>query len=194
MYLEFKPNGSKLCKMAYSPTGKQKTLSFGPYPLTTLAKARERRDEAKTLLLDGIDPMVHARELEAERQTEFGNFFADIAAELLDKNRKEGPAEVTLRKKAWLVGLANKDLAYKPIALIAPKVTHRAAIVERDEYAALKLMAILYPRPGELWLSAWPEWDLEKRIWTIPAERTKMRREHGKRLPGLAVEILTDLR
>ena len=110
MYREVKPNGSKLWKMAYSHGGKQKTLSIGPYPLTTLAKARQRRDAAKTLLLDGIDPMVHAREVEAERQAEFGNFFADIAAELLDKNRKEVLAEATLSKKACLVGLANKDL------------------------------------------------------------------------------------
>lgn len=61
-------------------------------------------------------------------------------------------------------------------------------------HAALKLMAILYPRPCELRLSTWKEWDLEKRVWTIPAERAKMRREHKKPLPGLAVDILTDLR
>ena len=265
MYLEVRPNGSKLWKMGYSFAGKQKTLSFGPYPGTTLAKARDLREEAKTRLRDGIDPMVHAREVEAERQAEYGNLFSEIAAELLEKNRREGLAEVTLFKKRWLIGLANADIGAKPIArikpvdvlvplkrveadgnyesarrlravisqvfryaiataraeidptvglrgaLIAPKVTHRAAIVERDAYsalirtiwsypgapetkAALKLMAILYPRPGELRLSTWPEWDLDKRVWMIPAERTKMRREHRKPLPGLAVEILTDLK
>lgn len=46
MDLEVKPNGSKLWKMAYSFDGKQKTLSFGPYPVTPLAKARELREEA----------------------------------------------------------------------------------------------------------------------------------------------------
>ena len=96
-------------------------------------------------------------------------------------------------------------------ALVAPTVTHRAAITDWKGFAgliralwdyegtpetraALKLMAILYPRPGELRQAEWSELDLEKGIWTIPAKRTKMRREHRKPLPGLAVEILHDLR
>jgi hypothetical protein len=31
----------------------------------------------------------------------------------------------------------------------------------------LQLMAILFPRPGELRMAEWPEFDLEKAIWTI---------------------------
>lgn len=95
-------------------------------------------------------------------------------------------------------------------ALITPKVTHRPAIVERDKFAGLiraiwtydgaietkaglQLMALLYPRPGELRLSKWNEYDLKKRVWTIPAERTKMRREHKKPLSSAAVDILSRL-
>lgn len=95
-------------------------------------------------------------------------------------------------------------------ALITPKVVHRAAIIDWQrlaglirtiwEYegsyetrAALKLMAFLYPRPAELRLASWDEFDLRKGIWTIPAERTKMRREHKKPLPNDAIKILRDL-
>ncbi|WP_421981244.1 tyrosine-type recombinase/integrase [Roseibium sp.] len=95
-------------------------------------------------------------------------------------------------------------------ALTAPQVTHRAAITDWQhlaglvrciwEYegsyetrAALKLMALLYPRPGELRQAEWSEFNLEEATWTIPAQRTKMRREHKKPLPGAAVEILQDL-
>ncbi len=95
-------------------------------------------------------------------------------------------------------------------ALTAPKVNHRAAITDWQrlaglirciwEYegsyetrAALKLMALLYPRPGELRLAEWTEFDLAKASWTIPAPRTKMRREHKKPLPDAAVQILQDL-
>ncbi|MFN3249004.1 tyrosine-type recombinase/integrase [Roseibium album] len=95
-------------------------------------------------------------------------------------------------------------------ALTAPKVEHRAAITDWQrlaglvrciwEYegsyetrAALKLMALLYPRPGELRLAEWSEFDLEKAIWTIPAPRTKMRREHRKPLSDAAVDIIRDL-
>jgi hypothetical protein len=59
--------------------------------------------------------------------------------------------------------------------------------------AALKLMALLYTRPGELRLALWDEFDLEKATWTLPASRTKMRREHVKPLPAMAVEILRQL-
>ena len=55
-------------------------------------------------------------------------------------------------------------------------------------------MALLYPRPGELRQAGWNEFDLEQRVWTIPATRSKMRREHRKPLPAPAVAILTELR
>jgi len=60
--------------------------------------------------------------------------------------------------------------------------------------AALKLMALLYTRPGELRLALWDEFDLEAATWTIPASRTKMRREHVKHLAPMAIQILQDLR
>jgi integrase len=95
-------------------------------------------------------------------------------------------------------------------ALVSPKVTHRAAITNWKAFAgllraighyegtietraALKLMALLYPRPSELRQAEWAEFDLDKAVWTIPAARTKMRRIHKKPLPALAIEILRDL-
>ncbi|MBA5777030.1 tyrosine-type recombinase/integrase [Stappia sp. F7233] len=95
-------------------------------------------------------------------------------------------------------------------ALTTPKVTHRVAITDWQrlaglvrtiwEYegaletrAALKLMALLYPRPGELRQANWEEFELDKGVWTIPATRTKMRKEHRKPLPVAAVDILRDL-
>jgi len=120
MYLEVKPNGSKLWLMAYSFAGKQKTLACGIYPETSLAEARERRSEAKSVLRGGIDPIEHAREVAAQRQAEFGNPFSDIAKELLEKNRREGLAETTLSKKAWLIAIANRDIGDKPIARLKP--------------------------------------------------------------------------
>jgi integrase len=95
-------------------------------------------------------------------------------------------------------------------ALIAPTVTHRAAIITSKEFgallravdgftgqmttkAALQLMALLFPRPGELRLAEWPEFDLDAAEWLIPAKRTKMRRPHRVPLPRQAVDILKAL-
>ena len=63
-----------------------------------------------------------------------------------------------------------------------------------EAQAALKLLALLYPRPGELRLSHWSEFDFDDRIWTIPADRTKTRKLHTKPLPGPAIEIPSCLR
>ncbi|HEV7339956.1 MAG TPA: integrase arm-type DNA-binding domain-containing protein [Bosea sp. (in: a-proteobacteria)] len=59
---------------------------------------------------------------------------------------------------------------------------------------ALRLMALLFPRPGELRLAAWSEFDLEQAIWTIPAGRMKMRKPHAAPLPTQAITILNELR
>lgn len=95
-------------------------------------------------------------------------------------------------------------------ALTAPTVTPRAAVTDpkvfggllraidgyggqKTTQAALKLMALLFPRPGELRAAQWPEFNLEEAVWTIPAERTKMRRAHRVPLPPQAVDILKGL-
>ena len=55
LYLLVKATG-KYWRMNYRFAGKQKTLAIGVYPAVTLAKARQRRDKARELLADGIDP------------------------------------------------------------------------------------------------------------------------------------------
>ena len=95
-------------------------------------------------------------------------------------------------------------------ALTAPTVTPRAAVTDPKAFggllraidgysgqkttlAALKLMALLFPRPGELRAAQWAEFNLEEAVWTIPAERTKMRRAHRVPLSSQAVSLLRDL-
>ncbi len=92
-------------------------------------------------------------------------------------------------------------------ALSAPQVKHRAAITDPKELGALlraidgfkgqaatvgalKLLPLVFTRPGELRLAEWSEFDLDAAIWTVPANRTKMRREHQVPLPRQALEIL----
>jgi integrase len=109
-------------------------------------------------------------------------------------------------------GVAENDPTYAlRDALIRPKAKPRAAIIEPVRLGellraidgcnaqfltriALQLMAILAQRPGELRLAKWDEVDLERAVWTIPAERMKMRRPHQVPLPARAVTILKDLK
>lgn len=95
-------------------------------------------------------------------------------------------------------------------ALTTPVVKPRAAVTDPRAFgallraidgfdgqpttrAALKLMALLFPRPGELRMAEWAEFDLDAAVWTIPAIRTKMRRAHRVPLSRQAVAILKAL-
>lgn len=95
-------------------------------------------------------------------------------------------------------------------ALAAPVVKSRPAITDPKRFggqlraidgfegqptthAALKLMALLFPRPGELRMAEWPEFNLDEAVWVIPAQRMKMRRPHRSPLSRQAVEILRGL-
>lgn len=96
-------------------------------------------------------------------------------------------------------------------ALISPTVTPRAAITDPkalggllravDAFdgqpttrAALKLMAMLFPRPGELRAAEWEEFEFESSVWIIPEARMKMRRPHRVPLSRQAVSVLTSLK
>jgi integrase len=96
-------------------------------------------------------------------------------------------------------------------ALTQVKPTPRAAITDAEKFGALlravdtfdgqpgtrialQLLALLFPRPGELRLAQWSEFDLERAVWSVPASRMKMRRPHRMPLPGQALELLGALR
>ncbi|NWF39463.1 DUF4102 domain-containing protein [Mariprofundus sp. NF] len=55
LYLLVKSSG-RYWKLAYRFDGKQKTLAFGVHPAVGLEEAREKREAAKALLADNIDP------------------------------------------------------------------------------------------------------------------------------------------
>lgn len=56
LYLFMPPTGSKLWRMDYRFNKKQLTLAFGAYPTVSLADARAKRDAAKSVLAQGLDP------------------------------------------------------------------------------------------------------------------------------------------
>lgn len=79
LYLEVSPTGGKWWRLKYTYVGKEKRLSLGVYPDVGLAMARERRDAARKLLADGVDPGQHRKEnaannFEAVARDWFGKF------------------------------------------------------------------------------------------------------------------------
>ncbi len=265
LYLLVTPAGSRLWRMKYRYDGREKLLSFGPYPITTLKKARLLRDEAKARLFDGQDPSALRKQQAQQAREARSHSFSTISDEYLQKLEKEGLAVATLKKNRWLLTFPEKSIGQQPIsqiaptdvlsvlrevendgkyetarrlrstmsavfkfaiatgrassdptyalqgALITPQAKSRAALIKRHDIGklllgiekarchlkvriALQLLALLAPRPGELRLAHWTEFDLADRIWRIPAERMKMRRAHRVPLSTQALELLGDLR
>lgn len=85
MYLEVSPAGGKLWRMKYRVDGKEKRLSFGVYPDVGLKAAREKRDEARKLLAQGIDPGAAKKAEKAERLERASNTFEAVAREWAEK-------------------------------------------------------------------------------------------------------------
>lgn len=56
LYLLVKPNGSRILYLKYHFEGKESCVSFGSYPETSLAVAREKRDDARRILKSGFNP------------------------------------------------------------------------------------------------------------------------------------------
>ncbi len=117
------PDGAKRWRLAYRFAGGQKTLALGVYPVMGLRDARDARDAAKRLLKQGIDPIQQRRAENTTRAAASTNTFDVIAAELLEKKRRESKADRTIIKFAWFMSLARPGIGSRPIADIsAPEI------------------------------------------------------------------------
>jgi integrase len=103
LYLEVHPNGSKLWRYKYRYMGKQKRLALGRYPEVGLAEARQRRDEARSKLEAGSDPLLERKREKLVAAFSAANSFGDIAREYIDKRVAEGQSDATTQKANWLL-------------------------------------------------------------------------------------------
>ena len=79
LYLLVSPSGGKWWRFDYRFQSKRKTLSMGVYPAISLKDARDRRDEAKKQLANGIDPAM-VRKSQKHQQSQ-PNTFEAVARE-----------------------------------------------------------------------------------------------------------------
>lgn len=123
LYLLVMPQGGKHWRFDYRFAGARRTLSIGPYPLFSLAEARDERDKARKLLRDGLDPGERRKRERAAEELSAAATFSVLADEILSRMEKERRAEATLTKTRWLLDFARPDLGVLPISEItAPQI------------------------------------------------------------------------
>lgn len=84
LFMLVTPSGGRLWRLRYRHGGVEKLLAIGTYPDVSLKRAREKRDDARKLLADGIDPNAKRR-AEKEQQV---NTFEAVAREWLALQEK----------------------------------------------------------------------------------------------------------
>lgn len=87
MFLLVTPAGGKCWRLKYRFGGKEKTLALGTYPEISLADARQRKDEARKLLANGVDPNEDKKTRKVEEKLQQANTFERVAREWHEKNR-----------------------------------------------------------------------------------------------------------
>jgi integrase len=260
LYLLVSPTGAKGWRFKYRHGGREKLLSFGPYPEVSLKDAREKREAARRLVAAGTHPSEQRRE---QRATS-ANTFELVAREWLQLQQRSLAKRTFIKKVARLedfvfpslgsvpidqirapqllavlkhiearnpnetahrvrsecgavfryavaTGRAERDITPDLRGALAPVITeNRPTIVEParigellraiDGYPghqptefALRLLALVFVRPGELRRAGWTEIDLANATWRIPAARMKMREQHIVPLASQVVALLRDL-
>lgn len=265
LFLLVTPAAGKLWRFKYRFDGKEKLLSFGAYPEISLADARAKRDAARKMVANDIDPSEIRKAQKEAKAAATENAFEVIAREwhgkfsgrwspshakstierlerdafpfigtrpiaeikapellsMLRRIESRGALETAHRVRtvcgqvfryAVATGRAERDPAADLKGALPPyKPSHRAALTDPKDVAsllraidgyqgsfvvkcALQLAGMFFVRPGELRSAEWLEFDLEEGIWSIPAEKMKMKQAHIVPLSRQAIEVLKSLK
>lgn len=262
LYLEVSPTGGKWWRLKYRFAGKEKRLSLGVYPDVSLKDARDRRDAARKLLANGVDPSENRKATKASQADQAANSFEVVAREWYAKQSPawaETHSEKTLRLLErdifpWIGGRPIAEIAAPELLKMLRRIEGRGAVdtshralgtcgqifrygvatgrCERDIAAdlrgalakvngshfaattdperlaailrtidgyqgtltvacALRLVPLVFVRPGELRRAEWSAIDLDKAQWEYTVTKTKT--PHIVPLSRQAVEILREL-
>ena len=264
LYLLIKPEGQKYWRLKYRFQGKDKTLTLGVYPEISLKEARDKRQEAKSLLKQGIDPQAQRKETKHKQETQHLDCFAAQAREWYEaqksgwKSAKHSKQVITSLEKDIFptlgntpIGQISRSQVLKTIQAIEDRgagelasrtlqrvnavfdyamikgliennpatnlskvlkkrvkgeykfltIDQMPAFIEKlDNYEgepktklATQLLMHTFLRTGELRHGEWKEIDFDKALWTIPANRMKINREHLVPLSTQVLDILSEL-
>ena len=135
LFVLVRPTGSKLWRLKYRFNKKEQLLSLGIYPDVSLAKARDRRDECRKLLADGINPSGHRK---AAKDDSTPETFETVAREWHKKQVPIWTPKHALNIESRLTRLVYPALGKRPIADVqGPDLLAMLKPLQEDEQYAL---------------------------------------------------------
>jgi len=132
LQLEIKPHGIKLWRYRCTINGKRTRLSLGEYPAVSLKAARQKRDELKTMIAQGIDPRIKEETLAAKKVTTYGDMVEKYLEHYrADRNEKywQGVESLFRRDVLPVIGKTPiNEVDSRQIVMIVQAVQGRGAI------------------------------------------------------------------
>lgn len=108
LYIEVRPNGRKFWRYRFQWLKKTLMMGLGDYPIVSLADARKKRDEAKALLDQDLNPLEERRKdkLSLELNHTSKNMFENVAEEY----KKEKLSSRSVRHQERFQTALDKDI------------------------------------------------------------------------------------
>lgn len=152
LYLFVSTTGGRLWRMDYRFAGKRKTLSFGAYPAVPLKDARQKRDEAKELLAQGVDPGVQKKQAKAAAAAlaqEQAATFEAVAREWYAKKTGHLTPDYQKQIISRLENMLFPYIGSKPFASLEP-ADILAAVRQKEESGAIETAHRLVQLAGQV--------------------------------------------
>lgn len=136
LFLLITPKGGKWWRLKYRFGGKEKLLSLGVYGDVSLKAARERRDEARRLLAEGIDPGHHRKTAKRMQSERAANSFETVAREWFTKFSPAwaaGHSEKIIRRLErdvfpWIGGRPIAEISAPELLDVLRRIEERGAV------------------------------------------------------------------
>lgn len=136
LFLIVTPTGGKWWRLKYRFGGKEKLLALGTYPEVSLARAREKRDEARKLLADGIDPGQMRKATKTQIAERAANSFEAVSREWFAKHladKAENHREKVIRRLEkdvfpWLGGRPIAEITAPELLTTIRRIEARGAV------------------------------------------------------------------
>lgn len=103
LFLLVKNNGSKLWRFRFRYSSKYQEMAFGKYPSVPLREARKLAEEARALLIHGINPMDERRVRKCNKSISQDKLFSVVALKWWEQQKDSWSIDHAARIKRWLL-------------------------------------------------------------------------------------------